>query len=522
MSVPLQRVVHDSLLVAAEVRPEHTAIVDEFGRRTYGELLDEALRLARLLQDEGLGRGDRVAIYLDNTSDCAAAIFGTLLAGGVFTVVNAQTKARKLAFVLADSEAKFLLAEGHSAPIVTEALEQTPPAVRVYERRGHKGDVHGFTDLHEALGASEPSPRRPGTIPLDLATLVYTSGTTGEPKGVMLSHQALVFTVGSIAEYLRLGADDRIFSFLPLAFTYGLSQLLVSARLHATLLLERSFAFPARTLQRLRDERATVLPAVPTVFATLLAMEHPEPYTDVRCLTNAAAALPPASHEGIRRLFPNAALYRMYGLSECVRVCYLEPELVDAYPTSVGRAIPGTEAFVLDDEGQPVEPGQTGVLHVRGPHLMMGYWRDPAATSLMLKDGPFPGERILSTNDHFTIDDNDLLYFVGRRDDIIKTRGEKVSTVEIENALHAIDGIHQAAVIGVPDELLGQAIKAFVVLDADAPLTETEILLRLRAELENFMIPKEVVIVAELPHTASGKVRKRSLVEQPVAQSRGG
>ena len=160
---------------------------------------------------------------------------------------------------------------------------------------------------------------------------------------------------------------------LPIAFTYGLNQLLLTVRLGATLLLERSFAFPAKTLERLREEEATVFPAVPTVYATILAMPSTTtPYPSVRCLTNAAAGLPPALHEGLRGVFPNALLFRMYGQTECIRVCYLEPELIDEKPTSVGKAIPGTEAFVLDDDGQPVEPGETGVLHVRGPHVMIG------------------------------------------------------------------------------------------------------------------------------------------------------
>jgi acyl-coenzyme A synthetase/AMP-(fatty) acid ligase len=263
----------------------------------------------------------------------------------------------------------------------------------------------------------------------------------------------------------------------------------------------------------MRAGRATVFPAVPTVYATLIGMEHAAPYESVRCLTNAAAGLPPAFHEPIRELFPNGRLYRMYGLTECVRVCYLEPELIGVKPTSVGRAIPGTEAFVLDDDGKPVAPGRTGVLHVRGPHLMTGYWRDGAATDHMLK----AGGSVLCTHDNFTVDEDGLLYFVGRTDDIIKTRGEKVSAVEVENVLHAIDGVKQAAVVGVPDDLLGQAVRAYIVLDDGAEQTEHDILRVVRAQLENFMVPKEVLFVAELPHTESGKVQKRRLVEDESA-----
>ncbi len=368
--------------------------------------------------------------------------------------------------------------------------------------------------LDEALAATDPRPASPGTAPDDLAALVYTSGSTGRRRGVMLSHQALVFVIDRIAEYLRLDADDRILSVLPLAFTYGLSQLLVTTRLGATLLLERTFAFPGRTLERIHTEQATVFPAVPTVYATLVGLEHARTYDSVRCLTNAAAGLPPAFHEGIRRVFPRARLYRMYGQTECVRVCYLEPELIDSKPTSVGRAIPGTEVSVLDESGKPVAPGKTGVLHVSGPHLMMGYWRDPESTERSLKEG------ILSTHDHFTVDEDGLLYFVGRTDDIIKTRGEKVSAVEVENVLHSVDGVRLAAVVGVDDELLGEAVVAYVVLEDGSVLTPEAILRFARAKLENFMVPREVVIVDELPLTESGKVRKRSLLEDAATLAR--
>jgi long-chain acyl-CoA synthetase len=504
-----QLLVHDSLLGSAEALPTRDAVVDEFAPWTYQKLADEALRIARLLQDEGLQRGDRVVLYLDNTARCAAGVFGTLIAGGVFIVVNPQTKAEKLMLILADSGAGFLLAEGHSVNVVAEAVAQSGDATRVFAT-GSSAPV--FPSLDEALAATEPRPATPETTPADLAALVYTSGTTGRPKGVMLSHQALVFVIGSIAEYLRLDADDRILNILPLAYTYGLSQLLLAARLGGTLLLERTFAFPGRTLERMHSERATVFPAVPTVYATLLGMRHSRTYESVRCITNAAAGLPPSFHDGLQRLFPNASLYRMYGQTECVRVSFLEPELVGAKPTSVGRAIPGTEAFVLDEEGRPMAQGETGVLHVRGPHLMDGYWGDPALTEKWLKSGPHPGERMLCTHDHFTVDEEGLLYFVGRTDDIVKTRGEKVSTIEVENVLHGLGGVSQVAVVGVPDDLLGEALRAYVVLEGGAALTEEQILRFARSKLENFMVPREVVLLDELPHTESGKVRKGSLL----------
>src|SRR5689334_14331815 len=391
---PAQRLVHESLLNSAAEVPDKEAVVDEYGSRTWAELADDSARFARLLQDSGLERGDRVALYLDNTELAASAVFGTLLAGGAFTFINPQTKAVKLAFILNDSGSRFLVAESHSAAIAADATAKAPGVLRTITT----------DEYRDAIAAVPPEPAPAGTIPLDMAALVYTSGTTGDPKGVMMSHGSLVFSVDSIAEYLKLGRDDRILSVLPMAFTYGLSQLLLAARLGMTLSLERSFTFPAKTLARIREEEPTVFPAVPTVYATILSMSADATYPSLRCLTNAAAGLPPALHEGIARVFPNANLYRMYGQTECIRICYLDPGLIDEKPTSVGKAIPGTEAFVLDDLGRPVEPGETGVLHVRGPHLMMGYWNAPALTADKLREGHLPGERIMTTHDHFTVD----------------------------------------------------------------------------------------------------------------------
>jgi acyl-CoA synthetase (AMP-forming)/AMP-acid ligase II len=443
-------------------------------------------------------------------------IFGVLLAGGVTCVVNTQTKADKLAFILNNSEASALVTEARTADVAAAALAAAASIDQAYVSGGQTSQPSSLLSLDEVLAAATPNAEDLGTIPPDLAALVYTSGTTGQPKGVMMTHGSLVFSVESIAEYLRLQDDDRILSVLPLAFTYGLSQLLLTVRLGATLLLERSFAFPAKTLSRMRDQRATVFPAVPTAFATIIGMSGEAPFEAMRCLTNAAAGLPPALHDGLRRVFPNARLYRMYGQTECIRISYLEPDLIDAKPTSVGKAIPGTEVLILNENGAPVAPGEVGVLHVRGPHVMRGYWRAAELTARTLREGAIPGERIHCTSDYFSMDAEGYLYFVDRSDDIIKTRGEKVSSVEVENVLHEIPGVRLAAVIGVPDELLGQAVRAYVVLDEDVGLSANEILRSCRQRLESFMVPRDVIFVEELPHTDSGKVRKKSLAQTHV------
>jgi acyl-CoA synthetase (AMP-forming)/AMP-acid ligase II len=326
----------------------------------------------------------------------------------------------------------------------------------------------------------------------------------------------MVFAQQSLCEYLRLQREDRILDVVPLAFDYGLYQALMSVHLGATLVLEPSFAFPAQVIQHVHDEQVTVFPGVPTVFATLLSLHRKQPLSmpSVRCITNTAAHLPDEYVPGLRAMCPDARIYKMYGLTECKRVSYLDPDEIDSKPSSVGKAIPGTETFVLDDHGERVPPGQVGVLHVRGPHVMMGYWNLPDETEHMLRPGPYPGERMLCTHDFFKVDDEGFLYFVGRSDDIIKSRGEKVSPIEVENAIHTIPGVREAAVVGVPDDWMGQAIRAFVVLHEGADLDERTFRRHCMDRLEGHMVPRDVVFMDELPKTGTGKVRKKDLVEQ--------
>ena len=458
-------------------------------------------------------RGDRVAIYLENSVEAVVSIYAALYAGAVFVVVNPQTKADKLHFILQDSEAVMAVSEGRLLTIV-EHVAASLPSLRAIIGIG---DVpHGVAPFDELVAIENNVRPVAGTIPLDLAAIVYTSGSTGNPKGVMLSHQSMVFVLGSLTEYLRLDESDRILNVLPLAFDYGLYQVLMAIHLGATLILEKTFAFPAAIVQRVIDEAITVFPGVPTIFATLLSIHRHSPISmpSVRRFTNTAAHLPDEYVPRLLEISPGALIYKMYGLTECKRVCYLEPELVLSKPLSVGKAIPGTETYLLDEEGNEVSPGETGILYVRGPHVMMGYWNLPEETAHMLKPGRFPGERILCTHDWFREDDDGFLYFMGRSDDIIKSRGEKVSPVEVENALATIPGVQEVAVVGVPDELLGQAIRAFVVLDGEADYTEVTFKRQSMARLEAFMVPRDVVFMSELPKTATGKVRKKSLLDE--------
>jgi acyl-CoA synthetase (AMP-forming)/AMP-acid ligase II len=514
-------IVGDTLVSAAERDGSKIAVIAGGRSYDYARLLDRALRLARALQDLGLERGGRVVIQAINSWDVAVAIYGVSLAGGVFVVVNAQTKSEKLAYVLHNSSAQFLIVQESLLGVFLEVAEPIPSLSRVILVGSGSRDLppDGLR-FDELVTAADPAPTR-HEIALDLAALIYTSGSTGNPKGVMMRHQSMVFTMQSLCRYLRLSRDDRILNFLPLAFDYGLYQLLMAVRLGGTLILEQSFTFPRDIVARASEHQATVFPGVPTVFSGLRGLAREQPGLElpaVRRVTNTAAALPPAITRELRAIFPNALIFAMYGLTECKRVSYLEPELLDERPTSVGRAIPGTEATVLVD-GRPAAPGEVGILHVRGPHVMVGYWNLPEQTAEMLVAGPTPGEQMLCTQDSFTVDEQGFLFFVGRTDDIIKSGGQKVSPVEVENALHGLPEVRDAAVVGVPHEAFGEAIRAFVVLHAGASLTEQDVIRTCRGRLEAFMVPHEVVFLPELPSTESGKITKKGLSRSASGES---
>lgn len=491
-------------------RAAKTALVTAERRLSYGELDRMSSALAGALADHGVRRGDRVLVFMDNSWETAVSIFGALKAGATFSPINPSTKTGKLAYIIEDCEPAAILTLARLMPVVREALagySGCPVAVLSTEGSGNAPDVAHC--LSASLEGS-PDPVEHGGTDSDLAMLIYTSGSTGQPKGVMMAHRNIEAASRSIITYLQGSADDVVLNVLPLAFDYGLYQLLMSVRLGATLVLEKSFAFPTAIFEVMRREHVTGFPIVPTMAAMILRMQDLTPgfLPDLRYLTNTAAALPPEHIARLRALFPGARLYSMYGLTECKRCTWLPPEELDRRPGSVGIAIPGTEAFVVDDQGRRVAPGVAGELVIRGPHVMQGYWRNSEATAAVLRAGADPSERQLHTGDLFRADAESFLYFVGRKDDIIKTRGEKVAPKEVEAVLHAMPGIAEAVVAGVPDPLLGQAVTAMVVA-TDPGLNERQILGHCTRHLEDFMVPRRIILTETLPRTDTGKISRR-------------
>lgn len=503
---------HHAFERMAEAAQGKVALVEGTRRIDYGELLRQTRALAHALRGDGIVAGDRVLVFLESSIEYAVAVHAVLMIGGVFVPIHPLAKGERLAFIAADTRARALLTHAQLAPVWSSMISQAPHLVTVRVVGPHES-------RHEARVTAWPGDRDPAPpisspcIDQDLAALIYTSGTTGTPKAAMLTHLNMLSAWNSVQEYLGLRASDVIGLALPPAFSYGLYYLLMGLGLGATVVLERLAVFPIKLLESLEREQVTVFPGVPSLFAAVLGVTNLSRYElgSLRLLTNAAAALPEAHLHRLCAAFPRARLYSMYGMTECKRISYLVPEDIETRPTSVGRGMPNQEHWLVDEEGRRLPDGSTGELVVRGSHVMRGYWERPAETAERLKPGPIPGEMVLYTGDLFRTDADGYLYFVSRKDDIIKTRGEKVAPREVENTIHRLEDVASCAVVGVGDEALGQAVKAFVVLRPGSPLTSRDIIRHCLAHLESYMAPKQVEIVDELPRTESGKIRHASL-----------
>ena len=511
-----QRLLGEALEFSFRNHPLKTAAIYKGKEYSYTILNESVENLAFHLINAGIRKGDRVAIFMNNSWQCIVSIYGITLAGGVFLVVNPQTKANKLNYILNDCGAKVVISEGiliNELSLALEGLEEVQELILSEASQLNRDNVPEYIDFEEIILNKEHKTYLPKIIPNDLAALIYTSGSTGFPKGVMMTHQSMVFTSWSLIEYLRLTEDERIMLVIPLAFDYGLYQLIMAITIGGTLIIEHSFNFPPTIFRQIEQLKPTVFPGVPSIYAMMIATHKKNgiKFDCIKKITNTAAALPAEFITDLKNIFPNALIFKMYGLTECKRVCYLEPELLDLKINSVGKAIPGTEVFLLSEDGKPVLPGETGILHIRGPHVMAGYWNNDELSKEMLKPAKIPGEKILCAHDLFKMDEEGFLYFQGRNDDIIKTRGEKVSPIEVENIIYKIDGIKEVAVLGIPDIILGESIVAFVTTHDQTKIDDKEIQRNCMAHLEAFMVPQKIVLLQEMPKSSNGKIDKKEL-----------
>ena len=489
--------------ISAREHGAKTAIVSADRRMSYDQLLDQAARLAQALVGQGVREGDRVLLMLDNGWELAVCLFAAWMAGGVICPVNPSTKQARLQHILEDCEPSVIICEPRLSALVEriEPFRDLPCLIA-----GEGGSLHRSPEF-------KPLPPREAS-PDALAAIIYTSGSTGQPKGVMLSHANLHAAVTSITSYLGNTSNDVILVVLPMSFGYGLNQLLTSVRVGATLVIEKSFAYPQQIYEQIEREAVTGWPMVPSMAAIMMQARDLAPgrFASLRYVTSAAAPLPLAHQDWLRSFLPHAELFVMYGQTECTRATWLPPAELERRKGSVGIAIPGARLRIVDEEGRAAIPGEVGELLISGPNVMRGYWRNEEATRKALFPDAQTGEIWLRTGDLFTSDADGFVSFVSRMDDVIKCRGEKVAPRMVEEILCQMPGITEAVALGVPHGLLGQAIKAVVVAQ-DQKLTERDVQRFCAKHLEDHMVPKIVEFRSTLPKTPSGKVSRRLLIE---------
>jgi len=516
--------VHDWLSRSARRFPDKTALVCGDQRWTYKALDRQSDHLAAALLDAGVCRQDRVAVFLDNSAETVISLYAILKAGGVFIILAGSLKGAKLRYILDNSGAKILITHTSKARVVSDALCEGPGARKII-LVGPKNRIPAkfsksslswdevFSDFVTKAAIVERNEKLPKCVDVDLATLIYTSGSTGEPKGVMSTHQNMISAARSIIQYIGNVEDDIILNVLPLSFDYGLYQVIMAFMFGGTVVLEKSFLYLHSILERIGQEKVTGIPIVPTIVAMLLKLQDLRKYdfSTLRYMTNTGAALPVEHIRRLRDMFPQVTMISMFGLTECKRVSYLPPEELDRIPSSVGKAMPNCEIFVVDEDGREVAPGQTGELVVRGSNVMQGYWADPELTAKTYRDGKYPSGRLLHSGDYFRRDEQGFLYFLGRKDDMIKSKGERISAKEVENNISSMEGVAEVAVIGLPDEILGQAIKAYIVPAPAVELTQKQVLRYCAGNMETFMVPKYIEFMNSLPRTPNGKRDKKLL-----------
>jgi acyl-CoA synthetase (AMP-forming)/AMP-acid ligase II len=490
---------HELLDHAERYWPDRPAVTDAAGGLSHRELAQASRRAGDWLRQSGAGRGDRVVLTLRSGLLTAALAWGAARAGVVFTIVHEQVRNTPLRQLLADCEPALLVSDDPDALALAreQGVAAAPAAVAA-----------AAVLPRDSQPAADSAPA-PGWTPLsvDPVCLIYTSGSTSQPKAVVSTHTQMAFAACAIQSALEYTPEDVVYCPLPLSFDYGLYQLFLGAASGANIWLGRPAEAGPALLASLRASQATVLAAVPAVAEGLsrLLRRAPGQAPPLRLLTNTGAAMQPGVLTALREQIPTLQVQLMFGLTECKRTTIMPPDGDLARPRSCGLPLPGTEVIITDEDGRPLPSGEPGQIVVRGPHVMAGYWRRPEETARRFHRaaGLFPE---LRTGDYGWLDDEGYLYFRGRRDDIYKSRGFRVSATEVEAAAMRVPGVDAAAVLppagGRPATLV-----------AVTRLSPAELVAALRDELEEFKIPEQCAVAASLPLNGNGKVDKRALTE---------
>lgn len=502
---------------SAQAFPEKTALVAGDDEISWAALSRRVMKTASYLQQHSIKRGDRVVVWLPNSIDFVVCFWAVQYLQAVFVPVNPDTPVARVRWIFNNAEAALLVSSSEQAaalfalPADEQGLRSPGPVL--FDKPGAENLIHPvlLTLQHIAAQADVTPLTVENALDIDLASLIYTSGSTGHPKGVMLTQRNMLSAASSVCTYLDLRASDRIFCTIPMSFDYGLYQAILAARASATLIIEKDFSRPLFALKQLVKHQATVLPIVPTLLALIAPLAKRYDFSSLRKITNTAAALHSNDIDTLITLFPQAEIFSMYGLTECHRCTWLPPAMLSTHKESVGYAIPNTELWVVDDNGVQHRNNATGELVIRGATVMRGYWRNEEQTQNKLRPGPLPGESVLYTGDICRLDEHGLLYFVARKDDILKTNGEKVAPREVEGVLKRIPGVGQVAVIGLSHPVYGDEIIACIecVTAPDIALLKAFC----QTHLEGYKRPHRYYFSESLPKNPNGKIDRNRLPE---------
>lgn len=513
------RLLHDIVKAAASAAPHDPALIFREAQLDFSQLLVQVEQFAELLAGAGLAADERVAVYLPKQFETVVTIFGAAAAGGCIVPINPLLKPQQVGYILQNCNVRLLVTSGERAAQLAEVVDDCHDLLRVIltsplpaGESPVRQQVDQWRDFLD--GPTAPVHRR---IDTDMAAILYTSGSTGLPKGVVLSHRNMVAAAESTAEFLELRASDRLLAVLPLSFDYGLSQLTSAYSAGASVVLI-DYLFPREVVKAVVRHRVTGLSAVPPIWNQLAVLDWPpEAAESMRYLTTSGGVSRKSTIVSLREKLPNTRIFKMYGLTEAFRSSYLPPEEIDSRPESVGRAVPGARLAVVREDGSLCAPGEPGELVHRGTLVAMGYWNDPARTAERFR--PAPGqlagipitELAVWSGDQMKMDAEGYLYFVSRKDEMIKTSGYRVSPTEVEDVVFNSGLAAEAVAIGVPHPELGQAI-VLAVLPADGKeLQADQIVEYCRRELPSYMVPAYVEVRDALPRNPNGKIDRLAL-----------
>ena len=492
---------------------------------TYAELETAVTATAGGLMRCGMQRHERVAVYLPKRFETVFTLYGTSMAGGVFVPVNPQLKPEQVGHILRDCNARILITSKDRVAALAETLSACHD-LRTLVLVDTQGETPSTLASIETLtweefsagGGAAKFHRR---IDMDVLAILYTSGSTGRPKGVVLSHRNVVTGAVSVSHYLENHPRDRILAVLPLSFDYGLSQLNTAFRTGACAVI-MDYLMPRDVITMVAKERITGLAAVPPLWIQLAQLPWPDSaVSTLRYITNSGGAMPLATLSGLRKALPTTRVFLMYGLTEAFRSTYLPPEELDRRPESMGKAIPNAEIMVVREDGTTCAPGEPGELVHRGSLVAMGYWNDPAKTAERYRPAPgadpnIPLQEIaVWSGDTVRADEDGFLYFVARKDDMIKTSGYRVSPTEVEEVIYGSGLVGHAAAIGIAHAVLGQAIVVVASPAENRSDVDTKALLdECKNRLPNFMVPAHIHVQAELPRNPNGKIDRKQLAHE--------